>query len=138
MTTLRSTPDATGTARATRMSAAVAAPSARLAKAQQGLVKVASPKIARYFERNAANPFSEKGGATAVIPLVTIPRVLSMTAMAKELVVAQRDEARLQELVEPLGQLLKGKGYDARFFIQVGGEHKEQVEVAVVLRPTGA
>ncbi len=94
----------------------------RLAKAADGLVKIASTAIATYFEANAAVPFKADGW-THAIDLKHIPSLFAVTALGQELKATHSNDARLAALTEPLRKILDTKGYGARFDVaNVGGD----------------
>lgn len=105
---------------------------ARLAKAAEGLKNRATARIAEYFDRNAAHPFTESG-RTYAIELATVPAYFGVTSLGKELRAAKNDDTRLPALTEPLRQLLESKGFGARFSVDNVGDWADVYALCVTL-----
>lgn len=105
---------------------------ARLAKAADGVVSRGSNRIADYFDRNVAHPFSESG-RTMPIEIATVPQWFGVTSLGKELRAAHGDDARLKALTEPLQKLLDGKGFGAHFNIANVGDIDDCFALCVTL-----
>ena len=107
--------------------------SPRFLKAAEGLKNRGSDRIADYFDRAVANPFSVDGVRTPPIELATVPQYFAFTSLGKELSLAEGRTARFAALTEPLKTLLESKGFDAHFHIDVVGEESDIHSLRVTL-----